>query len=124
MFLDIMRVRHSVGFTIVGNFLASAQQLEGHAEVVQAKGCFSLADGNQGFLDRGQDSQSESLRPGIVDVGIFGQVIDRLRTEKALMRHGAVFPVVVTENFGGIAHLELVVGQTVDKILVFAVMVE
>ena len=124
MFLDIMRVRHSVGFTIVGNFLASAQQLEGHAEVVQAKGCFSLADGNQGFLDRGQDSQTESLRPGIVDVGIFGQMIDRLRTEKALMCHGTIFPVVIAEDFWGIAHLELMIGQAVDKILVFSIMVK
>ena len=76
MFLDIMRVRHSVGFTIAGNFLASAQQLEGHAEVVQAKGCFSLAQGNKGFLDRCQDAQSEGLPPVVVDVGVFGQVID------------------------------------------------
>ena len=100
MLLDIMRVRHSVGFTVEADFLAPAQQLKGHAEVVQAKGCFSLAQGNKGFLDRCQDAQSEGLPPVVVDVGVFGQVVDRLRTEKALMCHGTVFPVVIAEDFG------------------------
>ena len=76
MLLDIMRVRHSVGFTVEADFLAPAQQLKGHAKVLQAKGYFSLAQGNKGFLDWCQDAQSESLPPVVVDVGVFGQVID------------------------------------------------
>ena len=124
MLLDIMRVRHSVGFTIETDFLASAQQLEGHAEVIQAKGCFSLAQGNKGFLDRCQDAQSEGLPPVVVDVGIFGQMIDIFRTEKALMCQGAIFPVVIAEDLGRIAHLVMVVGQAIDEILVFSIVVE
>ena len=60
----------------------------------------------------------------MVDVGIFGKVVDIFCPEESFGGHRAVFPVVVAEYVWGIAYLVLMVMQSVDKVLVFAIVIE
>ena len=51
--IDVIRPREQLNTsarTSMADFLASAKQLESHAEIVFAKECFSLAESNEGFL--------------------------------------------------------------------------
>jgi hypothetical protein len=60
----------------------------------------------------------------MVDVGIFGKMIDIFVTEKALMGKRSILPVMVAEYFGSISHFEMVEMQAVDKVLVFTIMIK
>ena len=60
----------------------------------------------------------------MVDVGIFGQVIDIFGAKESFMCHRAIFPVVAAEDLGGISYLEVMIVQAVRKIFVLSVVVE
>ena len=76
------------------------QKSESHFEIVFAQSELSFKYRFDGFLEGGQHGIAESFSIGMIDVGIFGQVIDILGMYKGCMGHGAVLAVVVPENVG------------------------